>query len=230
MTATLAAAANVGNPLINISVFAVFVIASIGLVIWAGRTTKRPTDFYTGGGEFSGAQNGFAISGDYLSAASFLGVSGAIAIYGYDGFLYSIGFLVAWLLALLLVAELLRNTGRFTMADVLSFRLRQRPVRLAAALSTLTVSLFYLLAQMAGAGGLVALLLDVRSRVEWEAGHMPGVENFPLGGLEERIEQLPEGRPLVVYCQGGSRSAIATSRAGSRKDGGIFPPTPVRRC
>jgi cation/acetate symporter len=165
VTATVAAAANVGNPLINIAVFAVFVAGSMALVIRAGRTTKRATDFYTGGGEFSGAQNGFAIAGDYLSAASFLGVSGAIAIYGYDGFLYSIGFLVAWLVALLLVAELLRNTGRFTMADVLSFRLSQRPVRMAAALSTLTVSLFYLLAQMAGAGGLVALLLDVRGKV-----------------------------------------------------------------
>jgi cation/acetate symporter len=165
VTATLAAAANVGNPLINIAVFGVFVAGSMALVIRAGRTTKRATDFYTGGGQFSGAQNGFAIAGDYLSAASFLGVSGAIAIYGYDGFLYSIGFLVAWLVALLLVAELLRNTGRFTMADVLSFRLNQRPVRMAAALSTLTVSLFYLLAQMAGAGGLVALLLDVRSQV-----------------------------------------------------------------
>jgi cation/acetate symporter len=165
VTATLAAAANVGNPLINIAVFGVFVAGSMTLVIRAGRTTKRATDFYTGGGQFSGAQNGFAIAGDYLSAASFLGVSGAIAIYGYDGFLYSIGFLVAWLVALLLVAELLRNTGRFTMADVLSFRLNQRPVRMAAALSTLTVSLFYLLAQMAGAGGLVALLLDVRSQV-----------------------------------------------------------------
>jgi cation/acetate symporter len=165
VTATVAAAANVGNPLINLAVFAVFVAGSMALVIRAGRTTKTASDFYTGGGEFSGAQNGFAIAGDYLSAASFLGVSGAIAIYGYDGFLYSIGFLVAWLVALLLVAELLRNTGRFTMADVLSFRLSQRPVRMAAALSTLTVSLFYLLAQMAGAGGLVALLLDVRSRV-----------------------------------------------------------------
>jgi cation/acetate symporter len=160
-----AAAATVGNPLINISVFAVFVVGTMALVIWAGRSTKKATDFYTGGGEFTGAQNGFAIAGDYLSAASFLGVSGAIAVYGYDGFLYSIGFLVAWLVALLLVAELLRNTGRFTMADVLSFRLRERPVRMAAALSTLTVSLFYLLAQMAGAGGLVALLLDVKSEV-----------------------------------------------------------------
>ena len=110
---------------------------------------------------FSGPQNGIAIAGDYLSAASFLGIAGAIAVYGYDGFLYSIGFLVAWLVALLLVAELLRNTGKFTMADVLSFRLKQRPVRMAAALSTLVVSLFYLLAQMAGAGGLVALLLNI---------------------------------------------------------------------
>ncbi len=113
---------------------------------------QEASDFYTGGGQFSGPQNGFAIAGDYLSAASFLGIAGAIAVYGYDGFLYSIGFLVAWLVALLLVAELLRNTGRFTMADVLSFRLKQRPVRMAAALSTLAVSLFYLLAQMAGAG------------------------------------------------------------------------------
>ncbi len=116
---------------------------------------------YTAGAAFSGRQNGVAISGDYLSAASFLGIAGAIAVNGYDGFLYSIGFLVAWLVALLLVAELLRNTGRFTMADVLSFRMRERPVRMAAAISTLAVSFFYLLAQMAGAGGLVALLLDI---------------------------------------------------------------------
>src|SRR5205814_8052239 len=109
----------------------------------------------------TGPQNGIALSGDYLSAASFLGIAGAIAIYGYDGFLYSIGFLVAWLVALLLVAELLRNTGRFTMADVLSFRMKQGPVRTAAATSTLVVSFFYLLAQMAGAGGLIALLLNV---------------------------------------------------------------------
>ena len=99
--------------------------------------------------------------GDYLSAASFLGIAGAIAVNGYDGFLYSIGFLVAWLVALLLVAELLRNTGRFTMGDVLAFRMRQRPVRAAAATSTLVVSAFYLLAQMAGAGGLIALLLQI---------------------------------------------------------------------
>ena len=124
-------------------------------------TTQTAADYYAGGRAFTGRQNGIAIAGDYLSAASFLGIAGAIALNGYDGFLYSIGFLVAWLVALLLVAELLRNAGRYTMADVLSFRLRQRPVRIAAAISTLVVSFFYLLAQMAGAGGLVALLLGI---------------------------------------------------------------------
>ena len=109
-------------------------------------------------------QNGFAIGGDYMSAASFLGIAGLIALYGYDGFLYSIGFLVAWLVALLLVAELMRNTGKFTMADVLSFRMRQRPVRTAASISTVVVSIFYLLAQMVGAGELVALLLGISSQ------------------------------------------------------------------
>ncbi|GAA4489032.1 cation acetate symporter [Rhodococcus olei] len=164
MTILAAGGSQVGNPVLNIAIFVAFVVITMGIVIRASRTTKKASDFYTGGGQFSGPQNGFAIAGDYLSAASFLGIAGAIAVYGYDGFLYSIGFLVAWLVALLLVAELLRNTGRFTMADVLSFRLKQRPVRMAAALSTLVVSLFYLLAQMAGAGGLVALLLDIHDK------------------------------------------------------------------
>ncbi|MBU9766317.1 cation acetate symporter [Mycobacterium sp. TNTM28] len=164
MTITTLAADTVGNPVANIGIFSLFVVVTMVVVIRASKRNATADEFFTGGRGFSGPQNGIAISGDYLSAASFLGIAGAIAVYGYDGFLYSIGFLVAWLVALLLVAELLRNTGKFTMADVLSFRLRQRPVRLAAAISTLTVSLFYLLAQMAGAGGLVALLLDVNSR------------------------------------------------------------------
>jgi len=159
-----ASAAKVGEPIVNIVIFAVFVAFTLVVVFRASHNNKTAADYYTGGSSFSGAQNGVAISGDYLSAASFLGIAGAIAVYGYDGFLYSIGFLVAWLVALLLVAELLRNTGRFTMADVLSFRLKQRPVRTAAAISTLAVSLFYLLAQMAGAGGLVALLLGISGR------------------------------------------------------------------
>ncbi|MEU2348416.1 cation acetate symporter [Modestobacter sp. NPDC049651] len=154
-------AGTIGEPAINISIFAVFVLITLVITFRASRNNKSAADFYAAGRNISGTQNGLAISGDYLSAASFLGIAGAIAVYGYDGFLYSIGFLVAWLVALLLVAELMRNTARFTMADVLAFRMRQGPVRTAAAFSTLVVSLFYLLAQMAGAGGLVTLLLGV---------------------------------------------------------------------
>ncbi len=151
-----------GNPLINMGIFAAFVVITLLVVIKVTRDTeKKASSFYTGGASFSGRQNGLAITGDYLSAAAFLGVTGAIAVYGYDGLLYSVGFFVALLLALYLVAEPLRNTGQYTMADVLSFRMHQRPVRTAAALSTLVISFLYLLAQMAGAGGLVALLLGV---------------------------------------------------------------------
>jgi cation/acetate symporter len=151
----------VGNPALNIGIFAGFVVLTLAVVIYVGRTNRTASDYYAAGRSFTGPQNGIAIAGDYLSAASFLGIAGAIAVNGYDGFLYSIGFLVAWLVALLLVAELLRNTGKFTMGDVLSFRMRQRPVRAAAASSTLVVSFFYLLAQMAGAGALIALLLNI---------------------------------------------------------------------
>ena len=145
------------------ALFLVVVAITVGITFWASRQTSGTSDFYAGGRSFSGMQNGLAISGDYMSAASFLGISGAIALNGYDGFLYSIGFLVAWLVALLLVAELLRNSGRYTMADQLAYRMKQRPVRTAAATSTVAVSVFYLLAQMVGAGSLVALLLGVDS-------------------------------------------------------------------
>jgi cation/acetate symporter len=164
MSPALLAAEDIGSPAVNIAIFAAFVVVTLVIVLRVSRRQAGASEFYAGGRNFTGPQNGVALAGDYLSAASFLGIAGAIAIYGYDGFLYSIGFLVAWLVALLLVAELLRNTGRFTMADVLSFRLAQRPVRAAAGLSTLIVSFFYLLAQMAGAGGLVALLLGIDTK------------------------------------------------------------------
>ena len=146
---------------LTITLFLIFVAVTLAITIWASRQTKTATDFYAGGRTFSGFQNGMAIGGDYMSAASFLGIAGLIALYGYDGFLYSIGFLVAWLVALLLVAEFLRNSGRYTMADVLAFRMRQRPVRTAASVSTIVVSIFYLIAQMVGAGALVSLLLGI---------------------------------------------------------------------
>ncbi len=148
---------------LSTALFLIFVAATLGITFWASRNTKSAADFYAGGRSFSGLQNGLAIGGDYMSAASFLGIAGIIALSGYDGFLYSIGFLVAWLVALLLVAELMRNSGKFTMADVLAFRMSPRPVRTAAGVSTITVSIFYLLAQMVGAGALVGLLLGISS-------------------------------------------------------------------
>ena len=154
-----------GSQILTTVLFLAVVAVTIGITFWASRQTKTAADYYAGGRGFSGFQNGLAIGGDYMSAASFLGISGAIALSGYDGFLYSIGFLVAWLVALLLVAEMLRNSGRYTMADQLAYRMKQRPVRLAAATSTVVVSIFYLLAQMVGAGALVALLLGVEDQV-----------------------------------------------------------------
>jgi cation/acetate symporter len=163
----LAESTPASNPLVNTGVFALFVAITLYVVYRAGNRGQKTStaDYYAADSAFTGRQNGVALSGDFLSAASFLGIAGAIAIHGYDGFLYSIGFLVAWLVDLLLIAELLRNTGRFTMGDVLSFRMRQRPVRAASATSTLIISFFYMLAQMAGAGGLVALLLNVHSKL-----------------------------------------------------------------
>src|SRR5215212_3115774 len=163
-TATmLRAATDDDHQVLTGSLFVLVVLITVAITFWASRHTKTAADYYAGGRSFSGFQNGLAISGDYMSAASFLGISGLIALTGYDGFLYSIGFLVAWLVALLLVAELLRNSGRYTMADQLAYRMRQRPVRTAAATSTVVVSIFYLLAQMVGAGALVTLLLGVTS-------------------------------------------------------------------
>ncbi|WP_406203972.1 cation acetate symporter [Kitasatospora sp. NBC_01560] len=146
-----------------IVLFAVIVLVTLGITLWVGRRGSAAEDFYAGGRDFTPLQNGFALSGDYLSAASFLGVAGLIALYGYDGVLYSIGFLVAWLVVLMLVAELVRNAGRYTLADVLALRLRRRKVRAAAGGASIVVTLFYLVAQMVGAGSLVALLLGTNS-------------------------------------------------------------------
>ena len=155
---------NGGQRALTIGLFVVFVALTLVITIRASRNNSTAADFYSGGRSLTGPQNGVAIGGDYMSAASFLGIAGIIALSGYDGFLYSVGFLVAWLVALLLVAELLRNSGKYTMADVLAFRMRQGPVRVAAGISTITVSIFYLLAQMVGAGALVSLLLGVNSQ------------------------------------------------------------------
>ncbi|WP_345675520.1 cation acetate symporter [Yinghuangia aomiensis] len=153
------AAAGGNHRMLTIGLFVGFVAVTLVITVWASRHNRTANDFYTGGRSFSAAQNGLAIAGDYMSAASFLGIAGLISLVGYDGFLYSIGFLVAWLVVLMLVAELVRNCGRYTMADVLAFRMSRRPVRTAAGASSIVVSILYLVAQMVGAGSLVALLL-----------------------------------------------------------------------
>ncbi|MFG3660403.1 cation acetate symporter [Streptomyces sp. NPDC047706] len=145
---------------LGLLLFSGFVAVTLGITTWVSRNRQGSAEeFYVGGRLFTPMENGFAIAGDYMSAASFLGISGLIALFGYDGMLYSVGFLVAWLVVLLLVAELVRNCGRFTLADVVAARMRERPVRIATGTSSVTVSVLYLVAQMVGAGSLVALLL-----------------------------------------------------------------------
>jgi len=144
-----------------IAMFAAFVALTLGITRWAARRTRTASDFYAAGGGITGFQNGLAIAGDFMSAASFLGISAQIYADGYDGLIYSIGFLVGWPIVLFLVAERLRNLGRYTFADVASFRFAQTPVRCLAAASTLLVVLFYLIAQMVGAGQLIRLLFGL---------------------------------------------------------------------
>src|SRR5438874_6758866 len=142
-----------------LAMFLFFVGITLLITYWAARRTSGTSAFFAANRSIKGWQNGFAVAGDYMSAASFLGIAGIIAFQGYDGFMYSVGWLVAHLTVLLIVAEPLRNAGKYTMADVLAYRLSPRPVRAMASLSTITVSTFYMIAQMVGAGALVKLLL-----------------------------------------------------------------------
>lgn len=150
---------------ITIAMFLIFIGITLLVVYWAAGRTKTSADFYVAGSAISGTQNGWALAGDYMSAASFLGIAGLISLYGYDGFLYSVGWLVAYVTLLLIVAEPCRNSGRYTIGDILAFRSFPIPVRAMAAISTVTVSTFYLIAQMVGAGKLMELLLGVPFRI-----------------------------------------------------------------
>ena len=140
---------------------AVILSITLGITYWASKRATSAVGFYAAGRQITGRQNGLAISGDYLSAASFLGIAGLIFLYGFDGFLYSIGFLVAFLTVMFLLAERMRNAGKYTIADVLSFRLNETPARAAAALGTFAVVTFYLIAQMVGAGVLISKLVGI---------------------------------------------------------------------
>ncbi len=144
-----------------IVMFLIFVGATLGITYWAARKTKTAKDFYAAGGGISGKQNGLAIAGDYMSAASFLGISGLVYTSGFDGLIYSIGFLVGWPIILFLIAEPLRNLGKYTFADVASFRLRQKDIRTIAAAGTIVTVILYLIAQMVGAGKLIQLLFGL---------------------------------------------------------------------
>ncbi|MFD9466079.1 cation acetate symporter [Streptomyces sp. NPDC060027] len=170
--------------------FSAFVAVTLAITTWVSRNRHGSAEeFYVGGRLFSPMENGFAISGDYMSAASFLGVTGLIALYGYDGLLYVVGFLVAWLVVLFLVAELVRNCGRFTLADVVAARMDERPVRIAAGTSSVMVSVLYLVAQMVGAGSLVSLLLG---------GTSEAARNWTVIGV---------GALMVIYVSMGGMRA-----------------------
>ena len=144
-----------------IIMFFIFVAATLGITKWAASRTRSAADFYAAGGGITGFQNGLAIAGDYMSAASFLGISGLVFATGFDGLIYSVGWLVGWPIILFVVAERLRNLGKYTFADVAAFRLEQTPIRTLAATGTLTVVAFYLIAQMVGAGKLIELLFGL---------------------------------------------------------------------
>jgi cation/acetate symporter len=170
---------------IAIGMFGAFVAATLVITRWAARRTRSASDFYTAGGGITGFQNGLAIAGDYMSAASFLGISAAVYLNGYDGLIYSIGFLVGWPVITFLMAERLRNLGRFTFADVAAYRFGQTPIRAFAASGTLVVVAFYLIAQMVGAGQLIKLLF----------------------GLEYWIAVIIVGTLMMVYVLFGGMTA-----------------------
>ena len=148
------------NP-VAIAMFFAFVFATLALTRWAARRTRSTRDFYTAGGGITGLQNGLAIAGDYMSAASFLGLSGMVFMFGFDGLIYSIGFLVGWPFVMFLIAEPLRNLGKFTFVDVVAYRFAQRPIRLLTSANALTIVVLYLVVQMVGAGKLIQLLFGL---------------------------------------------------------------------
>ena len=149
------------NNAVSVIMFIVFVSVTLFITYWASKKSFTAAGFYTAGGNITGFQNGLAISGDFMSAASFLGISGLVYLTGFDGLIYSIGFLIGWPIILLLIAEPLRNLGKYSFADVVSFRLKQRPIRILAACGSLSTVILYLIAQMVGAGKLIEILFGL---------------------------------------------------------------------
>lgn len=168
-----------------IVMFLVFIAATMGITYWAAKRTRTTSDFYTAGGGLTGFQNGLAIAGDYLSAASFLGIAGMVYVSGFDGMIYAIGFLFGWPVVMFLIAERLRNLGRYNFADVTSFRLAQTPMRVLAASASLLIIALYLIAQMVGAGKLIVLLF----------------------GLDYNVAVLIVGSLMMIYVAFGGMTA-----------------------
>ncbi len=173
-----------------------FIALTLGITYWAARRTKTTKEFYAAGGNITAGQNGFALAGDYMSAASFLGIAGLLSLSGFDGLIYSTGWLVGWPVMLFLIAEPLRNLGRYTFADVVAYRLQQTPVRIASALGTLSVVVFYLIAQMVGAGNLVKLLF----------------------GLDYSLAVTIVGIVMLIYVLFGGMIATALVQIAGRAD------------
>jgi len=172
------------NRAITIAMFLAIIAVTLGVVVWAAKQTSTASDFYAAGGGITGLQNGWAIAGDYMSAASFLGMSGLISLYGIDGFMYAVGPAFSFIVILLVIAEPCRNAGKYTLGDILSFRTSPKPVRAVAALSTVTVSLFYLIAQMVGAGKLMQVLLDIPYKVSVVGVGLLMVAYVAFGGMK----------------------------------------------
>jgi cation/acetate symporter len=191
---------------ITLALFLIVVAITLVITAWAARRTKTTVQFWAAGRQIKGWQNGLAISGDYMSAASFLGIAGLIAFNGYDGFMYSVGWLVAYLTVLFLIAEPMRNTGKYTMADVLAFRMSPVPVRSAAAFSTVAVSASYMMAQMIGAGSLIKILIptldsNLRPYFQWEILGTRLDPSITLVGLLMMIYVIAGGMVATTWVQ-----------------------------
>lgn len=191
---------------ITLALFLIVVAITLGITAWAARRTRTTVQFWAAGRQIKGWQNGLAISGDYMSAASFLGIAGLIAFNGYDGFMYSVGWLVAYLTVLFLIAEPMRNTGKYTMADVLSYRMSPVPVRSAAAFSTVAVSASYMMAQMIGAGSLIKILIptldtNLKPYFNWEIFGTRLDPSITLVGLLMMIYVIAGGMVATTWVQ-----------------------------
>ena len=186
---------------VTLALFLIVVAITLGITAWAARRSGTAVQFWAAGRGIKGWQNGLAIAGDYMSAASFLGIAGLIAFNGYDGFMYSVGWLVAYLTVLFLIAEPMRNTGKYTMADVLAYRLSAVPVRSAAAISTLAVSASYMMAQMIGAGSLIKILIPTLD------ANLKSYFNFTILGAKLDPSITLVGALMMIYVIAGGMVA-----------------------